>query len=64
MHNTQNNLIKFIHQELDVPYGSLDMAIRQSETSLGSIPMILWQYGLINLQQLDQILGKIEYCDF
>lgn len=60
---TQNNLLKFINQELDIPASSLAMAIRQSELSLGSLPMILWQYGLINLEQLDLILAKMEYCD-
>ncbi|TVQ44029.1 MAG: DUF2949 domain-containing protein [Gloeocapsa sp. DLM2.Bin57] len=61
--STHNNLLKFINQELDIPAGSLAMAIRQSETSLGSLPMILWQYGLINLKQLDLILARMEYCD-
>lgn len=62
--STPKNLLNFINQELDIPAGSLDMAIRQSEVSVGSLPMILWQYGLINLKQLDLILARMEYCDF
>ncbi len=61
---TPQNLLNLSDQELDLPAGTIAMAIRQSEASLGSLPMILWQYGLINLKQLDLILARMEYCDF
>lgn len=61
---TQSELIKFINQELDISPDSLAMAIRHSQTSLGSLPMILWQYGLINLNQLDRIFLWMENFDW
>ncbi|ELR99743.1 DUF2949 domain-containing protein [Gloeocapsa sp. PCC 73106] len=60
---TQNELIRFIDQEIDISPDSLAMAIRQSQTSLGSLPMILWQYGLVNLNQLEKIFVWLEDFD-
>jgi hypothetical protein len=60
---SQDKLIQIINQELDISSDSLAMAIRQSQNVIGSLPMILWQYGLINLNQLDRILAKIEDYD-
>ncbi|CCQ69746.1 hypothetical protein CWATWH0402_183 [Crocosphaera watsonii WH 0402] len=30
---------------------------------MGSLPMVLWQYGLIDLQQLDEVLDWIDKRD-
>ncbi len=49
------SLIRFLQEELGVQRESLDMAIRQASSSMGSIPMILWQYGLIDLAQLERV---------
>lgn len=59
---TQTQLISFIDKELDISPDSLAMAVKQTEISFGSLPMILWQYGLINLKQLECIFAWIETC--
>lgn len=57
---TQAQLIHFIDRELDIPQDSLAIAIKQTEAYCGSLPMVLWQYGLINLHQLEKIFTWIE----
>jgi hypothetical protein len=36
------------------------MAVRLCEASVGSLPMFLWQYGLIDLSQLNQVFDWME----
>jgi hypothetical protein len=38
----------------------VDFALRQRESAYDPLPMILWQYGLVTLEQLDQIYDWLE----
>ncbi len=50
----RQNLINFLREELKVPNDSIALALRDPALPFGSLPMILWKYGLITLQQLDR----------
>ena len=50
-----NKLVQFLKEELAMSAESLEIAKKASEQHFGPIPMILWQYGLISLEQLDRI---------
>lgn len=54
MTNNQQ-LIDFLQNRLLLSVPSIDMALRHCEKNQGPLPMILWQYGLISLNQLEQI---------
>ncbi len=56
--NTQ--LIDFLQQELAISASSISMALRHSEQNPGPLHMILWQYGLVSLEQLEQIFDWLE----
>jgi len=49
------NLIQFLQQNLGVSVAQIDLAPRQIRETPDQLPMILWQYGLISLRQLDKI---------
>ncbi len=51
----QAQLVQFLRWELAIPASSIAMALRHPEQDTGQLPMILWQYGLVNLEQLDRI---------
>lgn len=51
----QAQLVQFLRWELAIPASSIAMALRHPEQDSGQLPMILWQYGLVNLEQLDRI---------
>ena len=53
-------LIRFLQEELAIPAESIDFVLRQEESMPNLLPMILWQYGLVTLEQLDQILNWLE----
>jgi hypothetical protein len=52
--------IRFLQEDLAISAASIAMATRQREQDPGPLPMILWQYGLITLEQLDQIYDWLE----
>ncbi|MEM9903718.1 MAG: DUF2949 domain-containing protein [Cyanobacteria bacterium P01_D01_bin.44] len=50
-----SQLLRYLQNELALPEASIALALRQSGQDSSFLPMILWQYGLITLKQLDQI---------
>jgi hypothetical protein len=52
--------ISFLNQDLGLPHSSIRLAVKQSGSSLNTLPMTLWQYGLISLQQLDRIFDWLD----
>lgn len=54
------NLIQFLQQDLGVSVAQLELAQRHIQETPEQLPMILWQYGLISLGQLDQIFDWLE----
>lgn len=57
---TYSRLLRFLQEELLISTDSLSIALRQHEQNPGPLPMILWQYGLITLEQLDRIYDWLE----
>lgn len=58
--NRLRKLINFLQEELKIPPNSLSLALRHSEQSATSLPMTLWQYGLVSLSQLEKIFDWLE----
>ena len=52
--------ICFLQEDLAISAASIAMATRHSEQDSGPLPMILWQYGLITLEQLSQIYDWLD----
>ena len=52
--------IKFLKEELALPTDSIAVVQRTAEQNPGPIPMILWQYGLVTLEELDRIYDWLE----
>ncbi len=55
----QVKLIDFLQQELAVPDNYIEMA-RAREKDADFLPMVLWQYGLLDLEQLDKVFDYLE----
>ncbi|QQE65857.1 hypothetical protein GFS31_25490 [Leptolyngbya sp. BL0902] len=58
--NATPNLLQFLQEELAISAASLQVALKHSEQDPGPLPMILWQYGLVTLEQLEQIYDWME----
>ncbi len=55
-----SRLINFLQEDLAISTASLAVALRHHEQEPGSLAIILWQYGLITLDQLEQIYDWLE----
>ncbi|MDP5339647.1 MAG: DUF2949 domain-containing protein [Nodularia sp. (in: cyanobacteria)] len=58
--STYSRLIHFLQEDLSISAASLAVALRHREQDPGPLPMILWQYGLITLEQLEKIYDWLE----
>lgn len=47
--------IKFLKEELALSSDSIEIVNRAIEGHPAPIPMVLWQYGLVTLEELDRI---------
>jgi hypothetical protein len=48
-------LFEFLKEELGLTESSIALALRYCEQERGTLPMILWRYGFVSLDQLNQI---------
>lgn len=58
---SETQLINFLQEALAVPTSSITLALHRHEQDPGPFPMILWQYGLVSLEQLEQIFDWLEW---
>ena len=58
--STHSTLVQFLRDELLIPDASIAIAQKHSEQNQGPMPMVLWQYGLVTLEQLNQIYEWLE----
>lgn len=56
----RDDLMSFLRDELSVSEAAIALALRQGEQELNFLPMILWQYGLITLPQLNRVFDWLE----
>jgi hypothetical protein len=55
-----SRFIRFLQEDLALSTASIAIAMRHREQDPGPLPMILWQYGLVTLEQLDRIFDWLE----
>ncbi|MBF2072376.1 MAG: DUF2949 domain-containing protein [Synechococcales cyanobacterium C42_A2020_086] len=59
--STYSRFIRFLQEDLALSASSISIALRYREQDpAGPLPMILWQYGLVTLEQLDRIFDWLE----
>jgi hypothetical protein len=55
INSIDKKLLQFLQKELALSTADIAVATRHPEFNHGPLPMLLWQYGLVDLQQLDRI---------
>ncbi|MGJ3247491.1 MAG: DUF2949 domain-containing protein [Elainellaceae cyanobacterium] len=56
----QTQLINFLQDELAIPSEAIAMALRRTDPHSNLLPVVLWQYGLITIEQLDQVFDWLD----
>jgi hypothetical protein len=49
-------LLRFLRHQLGLSDSALAMGIRQSDLEQAPLPVVLWRFGLISLEQFEQVL--------
>jgi len=49
-------LLRFLRNQLGLTESAIAMGIRQSEVEQAPLPVLLWRFGLISLEQFEQVL--------
>ena len=52
--NNLNKPIKFLLKDIGLSKSAINLGIRLSKKNNASLPIILWSYGLISLDELDR----------
>ncbi|MCU0550122.1 MAG: DUF2949 domain-containing protein [Leptolyngbya sp. Prado105] len=52
---TDVELIDYLKDELAVSSDSIELAMRHCQQERGTLPMMLWRYGFVSIDQLNQI---------
>ena len=52
--------IQYLQQDLGLSDSALAVATRQRQPTKTELPIVLWNYGLISLEQLGQIFDWME----
>jgi hypothetical protein len=53
-------LINFLRTDLEVPADAISLAQKTEILEPHILPIILWQYGLLNKKQLDYVFDWLE----
>jgi len=53
-------LIDYLQGELAISNSAIAVALRHGEQDAGQLPLVLWQYGLVTLEQLNRIFDWLE----
>lgn len=57
---SDSRLVRYLKEELAVPDESIELAMRHCEQERGTLPMVLWRYGFVSIDQLNQIFDWME----
>ncbi len=49
-------LIDFLQVKIGLSQNALDLGLRQSQIEQAPLPVVLWSFGLLSLQQFQQVL--------
>ena len=49
-------LLRFLRMEVGLSDNAMGLGLKQAQLEQAPLPIVLWRYGLISLEQLDQVL--------
>ena len=54
-HNLSKSMILFLSNEIGLSQSSIELAIRLSTRNNTHLPILLWTYGMLTLEELDKL---------
>jgi|GEM_PF-2284694 len=59
----RTRLLNFLQAELALSPAAIALALRQVGADLHLLPIVLWQYGLVNLLELEQLWDWLQAAE-
>jgi hypothetical protein len=53
-------VVNFLRQHLNLSDDSVQLALKLSQPNYRILPIVLWQYGLVSLSELDRVYDWFE----
>lgn len=50
-------LLRYLRNQMGLSESALALGIKQAQIEQAPLPVVLWRYGLISLEQLEQVLS-------
>lgn len=50
-------LVRFLRHQIGLSENALALGVKQAQQEQAPLPVVLWRFGLISLDQFDQILS-------
>ena len=50
-------LLRYIRQDLGLSDNAIELGLKQCQLEQAPLPAVLWRFGLISVEQLDQLWG-------
>jgi hypothetical protein len=50
------SLLRYLRHHLNLSESAITLGLRQSHLEQAPLPVVLWRFGLISLEQFDQVL--------
>jgi Protein of unknown function (DUF2949) len=57
---SHTQFIDFLQKELSLTTGNIEIALKKGQLNNEPLAMLLWQYGLVDIEQLERILDWLE----
>ena len=51
-----SELVRYLRQDLGLSENALSLGLKQAQLEQAPLPVVLWRFGLISLEQFDQVL--------
>lgn len=57
-----DELINFLQSEFKISVAAISLAKKTHNVESHTLPIVLWQYGLLDTEELNQVFDWLEVC--
>ena len=55
IHDSSINIISFLQEEIGLKESSIELVLKLSNNNNTPLPILLWSYGILTIDELDEV---------
>ena len=55
IHDSSRNIISFLQEEIGLKESSIELVLKLSNYNNTPLPILLWSYGILTIDELDEV---------